>query len=546
MAPVRPAAVDELRGLYCYIEDLPEAVLSSSIPWDWERYPAYMAALAQRQFGVNVAALVGHTPIRMYVMGSEAWERRASEAERHEIAELLRECLRAGAFGLSSSLGFDEDRKKRPVPSRVADDAELLALFEVLAEEDRFLQFIASPVPKYTTRDVQRVADLCRPLGVLHTWISIFYDDQAPDLALRQLDFAAELQRSGARCYPQVSPRGLDIQVNWSGGMSFYTMPNGWHQAVQGDRRRKPGSWLTPNGERWPGRSGTAFPFTMIRHRLPDRIRLISVTRADNERWIGASFADLVAARGGHPSDVLADWVLENDLAPGVVGTGVVNSDPDGVAATLVHPAAVISNSDAGAHLQMMCAVGDTTLLLTRHVRDRGDLTVEDAVHQLTGRQAELFGFADRGVIREGAVADLTVFSLDELHWDEATMTADLPTGATRLRRGSGGFRYTVVEGPSPRRAAPSPASFRARSSGERDRRRLDSNSRRKSPMTGSEYFPHVFAPLEIGPVTVPNRLFVTPHGPGYITDDPTAPGFWLPAPNTLPYYRERARAEPA
>jgi N-acyl-D-aspartate/D-glutamate deacylase len=447
MAPVRPAAVDELRGLYCYIEDLPEKVLSSSIPWDWERYPAYMETLAKRRFGVNVAGLVGHTPLRLYVMGSEAWERHATEAERQEMAELLRECLRAGAFGLSSSLGFDEDRKKRPVPSRVADDAELRGLCEVLAEEDRFLQFIASPVPKYLTRDVQRVADLCRPLGVLHTWISIFYDDQAPDLALRQLDFAAELQRSGARCYPQVSPRGLDIQVNWSGGMSFYTMPNGWHRAVQADREEKTRLLADPEWRAVAREEWDRVPFTMIRHRLPDRIRLISVTRTENQRWVGASFADLVAERGGHPSDVLADWLLENDLAPGVVGTGVVNSDPDGVAATLVHPAAVISNSDAGAHLQMMCAVGDTTLLLARHVRDRGDLTVEEAVHQLAGRQAELFGFAERGVILEGAMADLTVFSLDELHWDEATMTADLPAGASRLRRGSGGFRYTVVGG---------------------------------------------------------------------------------------------------
>jgi N-acyl-D-aspartate/D-glutamate deacylase len=155
----------------------------------------------------------------------------------------------------------------------------------------------------------------------------------------------------------------------------------------------------------------------------------------------------LVADRGGHPSDVLADWLLDNDLQPGVVGTGIANSDPDGVAATLVHPAAVISNSDAGAHLQMMCAVGDTTLLLTRHVRDRGDFTVEQAVHQLSGRQAQLFGFHDRGVLREGARGDLNVFSLEELNWEEALMTSDLPGGARRLRRGPGGFRYTVVDG---------------------------------------------------------------------------------------------------
>ncbi len=112
-----------------------------------------------------------------------------------------------------------------------------------------------------------------------------------------------------------------------------------------------------------------------------------------------------------------------------------------------MHPGAVVGNSDAGAHVQMMCASGDTTLLLTRHVRDRGDLTVERAVHELTGRQAELFGFRRRGVIEPGRAGDLVVFALDELHWDPDVFVADLPDGSSRLRRPEGGYRYTVVDG---------------------------------------------------------------------------------------------------
>ena len=95
----------------------------------------------------------------------------------------------------------------------------------------------------------------------------------------------------------------------------------------------------------------------------------------------------------------------------------------------------------------MLCASGDTTLLLTRHVRERGDLTLERAVHELTGRQAEAFGFHDRGVLAEGAVADLVVFALDELHWDDDEFVADLPGGAKRFRRPEGGYRATVVDG---------------------------------------------------------------------------------------------------
>jgi N-acyl-D-aspartate/D-glutamate deacylase len=95
----------------------------------------------------------------------------------------------------------------------------------------------------------------------------------------------------------------------------------------------------------------------------------------------------------------------------------------------------------------MLCASGDSTLLFTRHVRERGDFTLERTVHELTGRQADVFGFAGRGVIAPGAVADLAVFALDELHYDDDVFVNDLPGGGARLRRGEGGYRATIVDG---------------------------------------------------------------------------------------------------
>jgi N-acyl-D-aspartate/D-glutamate deacylase len=95
----------------------------------------------------------------------------------------------------------------------------------------------------------------------------------------------------------------------------------------------------------------------------------------------------------------------------------------------------------------MLCASGDTTLLLTRHVRERGDFTLEQAVHELTGRQAEVFGFTGRGVVAAGNVADLAVFALDELHYDADEFVNDLPKNGARLRRPEGGYRATVVGG---------------------------------------------------------------------------------------------------
>ena len=140
------------------------------------------------------------------------------------MARELDASLNAGAFGLSTSLGFDTDRNKRIVPSRRAEDDELHALFEVLARHGRVLQFIPSTVPKYLTRDVRRVADVSRGLELTQTWINVFDDDRRPEYAPSLMDFASELQAEGIASYPQVSPRQLDIEVNWDGGMSFYLM----------------------------------------------------------------------------------------------------------------------------------------------------------------------------------------------------------------------------------------------------------------------------------------------------------------------------------
>ena len=144
---------------------------------------------------------------------------------------------------------------------------------------------------------------------------------------------------------------------------------------------------------------------------------------------------------------MFADFVLANDCHPGVVAQGMANADVEGVGRTLADPDILISSSDAGAHMQMLCASGDTTLVLTRHVRERGDLTLAQAVYELTGRQAEVFGFTGRGVIAPGKVADLAVFALDELHYDADEFVDDLPGGGARLRRPDGGYRATVVSG---------------------------------------------------------------------------------------------------
>jgi N-acyl-D-aspartate/D-glutamate deacylase len=102
------------------------ASLDAGIPWDFESFPEYLRSVEQHGSVLNFAAYIGHTPLRIYVMGGEASTRVAEAGEIEEMARLVREAVEAGACGFATSfavthLGADG----RPIPSRVADRAEI-------------------------------------------------------------------------------------------------------------------------------------------------------------------------------------------------------------------------------------------------------------------------------------------------------------------------------------------------------------------------------------------------------------------------------------
>ncbi|WP_322754102.1 N-acyl-D-amino-acid deacylase family protein [Frankia sp. Cas3] len=447
LAPLRPQDRQAVTTIFAFVEDIPREAFEQAVPWSWSTFAEFRDCLVARGgTAVNAAYFVGHTPLRMFVMGDAAWERAATAAEREQLAAVLDDCLRAGAFGLSTSM-FDEDPTGRPVPSVLADDAEHAALIDVLARYDAPLEFIPRQQLRYMAGDVGRFVELCAPRGVASSWLGIYHNERSERAFHEMLDRAAAWQNEGIRVYPQVTPRTMDVRPNFFGGMSFMNLAQGWNRAIQADEAEKRRLLADPDWRRVAREEWDTVTFNPFPHRVPDRVRIMAARRPENQPFVGRTLADLVAARGGHPSDVLADWVLEEDLVPDIVGVGLSNYDPDGVAALLRHPGALVSNSDAGAHLTMFCAAGDTTLLLARHVRERGDFTVEEAVHALTGRQADAFNLSHRGRIAPGLAGDLTVFALADLAWEPDSFVADLPGGGKRLRRPAGGFRHTVVAG---------------------------------------------------------------------------------------------------
>ncbi len=447
--PVSDATRSEISDLFAYIEDVPRHLFDDSVPWGWADYAGYAQAVNATGTGANLAPLVGHSMLRLSVMGAAAWTRPATPEETDRMAALLAVAMEAGAWGLSTSQ-LDVDAAGRPVPSRVASDEEVDALLDTVGSYGRGLVEI---VPALLDKEspfasLEALARRCAQRGLPLTWTGFAVSERDQTFTPRWLDLARRLQAESIPFYPQLSPRTVDFRLNWESSMMFMSMPKGWHRVIGARGRDEKAAllrdpdWRGAAREEWESVPKALFP-----HKQPDKVRFVEVYGADQEQWRGRTLADLVAATGGHPSDVLADFVLANDCHPGLVAQGVANSDVDKVADVLTDPAVLISSSDAGAHMQMLCASGDSTLVLTRHVRERGDLTLEAAVHGLTGRQADVFGFHGRGRVEPGSVADLVVFDLDGLHYDEDVFVEDLPGQGARLRRPEGGYLATFVAG---------------------------------------------------------------------------------------------------
>jgi N-acyl-D-amino-acid deacylase len=385
---------------------------------------------------------VPHSLLRIYVMGDDAWNRAATPEETERMAAELADALKAGAIGLSYSK-LHKDRHGRPVPSQHADDAEIERLFRVLGEHRGLFQCICNSQNKIET--LERLGGYSSQYGVTVLDNALLHFDGQPQRSGDQVALLERLNASGGVVRSMMSPRSFDLEVNFFSTVCFAAFPV-WNELVQApaeEKRRilKDVQWRARAREEFRSTSDLLFPI-----KTPGQIRIIAVGANVARRWIGRSLGDLVAERGGDISDVLADWVVENDLeCRFVVPLG--NTNVEKVGELLRHPNVFVSASDAGAHLQMFCAVGDTTLFLTRYVRDTPLFTIEEGVHELTGKQAELLNLPDRGRIAVGLPADITVFALEDLEWRDQELVHDLPGGAARFTRPGGGFRFTLVNG---------------------------------------------------------------------------------------------------
>lgn len=441
VAPVHPdqEVRMEMVKIFSFFEDIPTEPFVGNLPWNWSSWPEYKESLCTNvQASTNIASYVGHIALRLAVLGMQAWERAATPKEIASMADMLEEALKAGALGLSSNL-HDHDGDDRPVPSLLADDAEFKALIAVLARyPGTSLQVIVDTFMRKTGPEATaRIARLSEGQSVRVQWAGVPTLMFQKDIQGAMLEHHERFKKEGRDFwtgFAHVSPT-YTLSVNRS---LIFAQSNDyvWHEVVMAPTEAEKRALLADPD--WRVRARHAWDVDAWRHSPMARPQDLHLLNSENGVGpIKLSVADYAAQIGVHASDAMADWLLKNGLQS-TVHLAPFDIDEETVVRLLKDPYTVGNVSDAGAHGQMLCGGGENMRLFTHFVKATGALTLEEAVHVQTGKLAKHFALADRGELKVGKRADITVFHLDEIAHREMKKVYDVPDG-----KGGNGWRWT-------------------------------------------------------------------------------------------------------
>jgi N-acyl-D-aspartate/D-glutamate deacylase len=442
LAPVREGGSRKLIRMFGKIEDIKEPTFDAGVPFKWESFGEYLDFI-RPGLGINVGALVGHSALRYYVMGANSQERVATDAEIAAMCELMEGAMAAGAIGLSTSY-VDIDENLRPVPSRLADMREKTALCKAMAKSGRgTLQTVPYFIdPEQQLKNIEELGELSLASGVFCTIAPIVYSPAAPDNYKRNLAKLDEQRARGAKVFGQSMPRSFNINIRLSEtSFLLYGLPS-WYALMQLE--------LPARIAGFADRGARAKLVKDAEQRILPLLNgsvVGEVYHPANREYQGRRLREIAQALGKPIPEVMLDIAVADDLRTEFQINNIIHGDPEVVAQILDHPSIHIGASDAGAHVSQFCGAGDTSDLLARFVRQFGKLSMERAVHRLTAEPADAWGIKNRGRIKLGAVADLTVFDPKTIARGEEVFVSDFPGGGNRYIRHAQGIEQVIVNG---------------------------------------------------------------------------------------------------
>jgi N-acyl-D-aspartate/D-glutamate deacylase len=428
IAPCRPGDRERIMRNLTQVEGMSLEVLRQGIDWQFESIADYLAFIERRGTVPNLAAFVGHSSLRTFVMGEEASRRAASPAEVAQMRALLTEGLKAGAIGFATSTSPAHNGEGGiPMPSRLADDSELQALVGALIDAPRSVFMLT----KGGHTRIDFLETLAEQSGRPVIVAALLHNSTNPGAVFADLDAIEAARARGRKMVGAVSACPLT---------NDFTLHSPY--PVEGLESWRP--LLAMKGEAFIAALRSAERRDAIRRELSqpavfrlfngewDKVQVVETRRASHRHLEHRSIAALAREAGCDPLDFMLDLAIEENLDT-VFSAVLLNSDEEAVARMLAHPASLVSLSDAGAHLTFFNDAGFGLHLLGHWVRERRVLSLASAVRKLTAEPAALFGLADRGLIRPGAWADLLLFDPTTVGRAGKTRVNDLPGGGARL-----------------------------------------------------------------------------------------------------------------
>jgi N-acyl-D-amino-acid deacylase len=443
LAPLRPEHRDTMLATFCCVEDLPVRSLSAVLPWTWQSFGEFLNAI-DIGLGMNMMPLVGHNPLRLGAMDKAAWDRNATDDEIADMQRMLRIAMEEGAWGWSTTNSpTHAGPQGQPVPTRLANDEERVALGRTLGEFNRGIIEILPPgAGQPTDADRQHLLDVARASG--RPVFFLGFDASARSFVEASAREGAQLVNL-LRAIP-FNPRFTLKKTTFFANLDVWdvVMAKPFDEKValltNAEKRAELREAALQRQRRRPGVPGRFIKWPSI---------IVSKAALDKNRGFeGRSVASLAEQAGKHVADFVLDLALEEKLETEFLLQSRSAEEDAAMADYVKTGHALPSQTDAGAHLNTnFCTAGESTYVLGEWVRERQLLTLEDAVRRFTFQPASIMGLHDRGLVREGMVADLMVFDLAKMGVKEDEITRDGPNGSPRRVQGATGVDHVVVGG---------------------------------------------------------------------------------------------------
>lgn len=463
---------EELIALMEGVDDIPGAVINEGLRWDWRTFPDYLDRLDERAYSMDVAALLPHAPLRVFVMGERAIRHeQATQEDIEAMAQHVRDALAAGAAGFSSGRLLEHlSIHGQHVPGTFASDDEVLALAGAMRASKRGIFQI---IPKGALgsslgsgidregryAEHRRMEAIGRASGRPVTYSIAEFDSDPEDLAL-MLEESERCTKAGVPIHPQIPARGAGM-IHMLDTYHVFLMRPSYREiahlpvAERARAMREPARRTAILREvDVEGEYASDPRLLAILHMMRDRLADVFVltSPADFEPGPDRTVGALGQAAGKTPEEFAYDHYAEGDGGNMIVSFfyNYVNLNLDHVYQAMQNTNVLPGLGDGGAHMRMLLDASMPTfeLIFWGRERIRGPkVPIELLINRMTGLPAKLYGLADRGTLAVGQKADINVIDFDRLMLKPPHLANDLPSGAPRLLQESRGYLATLVNG---------------------------------------------------------------------------------------------------